>query len=56
MRFSLQKTIAERVKLKPQERRKTGTGLKINSKQIINQTSNFISTNKSLKQFIQIKK
>ena len=44
---------AERVKLKPREKKKKRNRTKdINSKQTINQTSNIISTNKSWKQKI----
>ena len=39
-----------------EEELKEAKGLKVNSKQIINSTSNFVSTNKSWSQFIQIKK
>ena len=42
---------AERVKLKPREKKRNRTK-DINSKQTINQTSNIISTNKSWKQKI----
>ena len=49
-----EETIAERVKLNPWKRKNEGTGLTVNSKQIINQIPN-ISTSKSSKQFKQIK-
>ena len=52
-----EETIAERVKLNPGKRKKNRNKIRIfNSKQTFNLTSNIVSTNKSWKQFIQIKK
>ena len=44
-----EETIAERIKLNPRKRKKNKNSIKnIDSKQAVNQTSNIISTNKSL--------
>ena len=47
-----EETIAERIKLNPWKRKKNKISIKnINSKQAVNQTSNIISTNKSLNNY-----